>query len=372
MPAPNTPKKTPKKRQRQNRRARGSGSIFYSEKRKLWIGRRPTGRTAAGRTTYRQVSARTQSEVVMKLNAASPPGPDTTVAEWGARWLAGLTVRGSSLESYTTTANLHIIPALGPTRVRDVTASQVNTLLKKLVDGGMAGTTARNVRTHGRIMFNAARVDRLVTENPFALARRPNAEKKAVRPFSPAELQDIIADAADLSAGPLIILLAATGCRLGEAAALDVGDWDAVAGTISITKTYSHRFGLGPPKSRHSHRTITVPMAARPALLAAIRTRTAGPMFRTQKNRRVSKSLAQRAFRRVLSRLKLDRRNVHQLRHSVATALITDGGQLGDVAKYLGDTIEVVVKTYLHPSGSDPGKQLDKLLTPTGRKVTKK
>src|SRR5262249_4665290 len=127
-------------------------------------------------------------------------------------------------------------------------------------------------------------------------------------------------------------------------------------------RTYSKRFGLGPPKSKHGTRTITVPIAARPFLRAAQGERTAGPLFVTGKGKRFIKSMVQRAFTRLLGRLGIARRVVHQLRHSVATALVAEGVPLADVAKYLGDSVDTVVRTYLHAAGWDPGRAMDVIL----------
>jgi len=54
-------------------------------------------------------------------------------------------------------------------------------------------------------------------------------------------------------------------------------------------------------------------------------------------------------------------RNPHQLRHTVATALISAADPIGDGAKYLGDAVEVVVMTDLHPTGKDPSLTLNRL-----------
>lgn len=207
---------------------------------------------------------------------------------------------------------------------------------------------------------------RIIPTNPASLADRPKEVRRTMQPFSPAELSAIIEAAASLSAGPTIALLASTGCRLGEAGGLDVGDWDEGKGTVAITKTYSRRFGMGPPKSKYSTRTITVPAAARPLLILAAGTRLPSlPLFTTELGKRVIGSLVRRAFRLVLDRLQLPRRNIHQLRHSVATAMISAGVPLGDVARYLGDSPATVVKTYLHASGIDAGSSMDRILTPT-------
>ena len=50
------------------------------------------------------------------------------------------------------------------------------------------------------------------------------------------------------------------------------------------------------------------------------------------------------------------------MRHSCATLLVSNGVPIGDVAKFLGDSVATVVKTYLHPAGSDVSAALSKLL----------
>lgn len=357
--------RTPKDRRGKGRRARGTGTIFPATRRgkPVWIGRKPVGRTAAGKTVYREVWGKTQAAVVKKLAAAGPPGEDTTVAELVARWLPTLTVRVSTKAGYVENLDQHILPALGHLKVSAVKPSHVEALAAALTETkDLHVNTARKILDTARLVFSAAVRDDLIPKNPVSVARRPKAERKSITPFTPAELRTIIDSCGDLSTGPTIALLAATGCRLGEAAALDVADWNPKAGTVSITKTYSKRFGVGPPKSKYSRRTITVPAAARPLVASAVGGRTDGPVFVTGAGNRVIKSLVQRAFARLLARLELEPRNVHQMRHSVATALISAGTPLGDVAKYLGDSVQTVVKTYLHPSGTDPGADLDKIL----------
>lgn len=341
---------------------RGLGTVFRTTRRgkPVWVGRRTVG----GRRV--EVSAATQRECVRKLAAAGPPGPDVTVAQWAGRWLAGLSVRASTLESYRRSLLVHCAP-LGPVPLKDLVPSRVNALLVQLGKSGLAPGSVANVHAHGRACLQAAVRDGLLAANPFSLARRPKVEKKDIDPFALSELDAVIGESETLSAGPLVALLAGTGMRLGEASALDVADWDPRAGTVAVTKTYSRRFGVGPPKSANGRRTITVPAPCRPALDAAAGSRTAGPLFATRAGNRPIKSLVQRAFRRLLGRLGLRYRSVHQLRHSVATHLISAGHPIGDVAAYLGDSEAVVVRTYLHPSGSDAGAAMDRLLG--GRKV---
>jgi integrase len=343
------------------RRARGSGSIFFNEARQRWIGRKVVGHTSTGKPVVEEVWGKKQSDVVKALEAVGPPDADTTVAAWAVRWLKSISVRPSTMENYSSSLDNHILPTIGHLRVVDVKPSRFETLAVDLQKDLEVGTVLKVLAT-ARGLFGAAVREELISRNPVSIARRPRAVHKKLLPFTPAELLRIIHSGTGFSSGPLIALLAASGCRLGEALALDIADWNEKTGTITITKTYSKRYGIGPPKSVHSRRTITVPAVVRPLLVEAAGTRVNAPLFVTEMNKRIIPSLIQRAFKRLLGRMKISYRKVHQMRHSVATALISAGVPLGDVAKYLGDSVATVVKTYVHPSGANPGVELDRIL----------
>jgi integrase len=160
-----------------------------------------------------------------------------------------------------------------------------------------------------------------------------------------------------------LAFLAATGCRIGEAAALDVPDYDPATGRAAITKTWSRDHGTRPPKSVHSRRTIVVPPPAEPAVAHAVGARKAGPLFRSKGKTRFDSAQIHIALQRQLAALGLPRpRNPHAIRHGVATLLVSKGVPLGDVAKYLGDTVETVVRTYVHPAGFDVAAELGAVL----------
>lgn len=356
----------PRTRRRKGRRARGTGSIFYDEARGKWVGRRIVGRTAAGKRLYREVSGKTQAEVVKKLEAAGPLGSDATVSAWAARWIGTLDVRASTLARVRSSVDTHILPALGGAKLAEVTRSRAAAFLNAIRMGpdkdGLAPGSVVNVRAHARQMFDAARLDGLIADNPFDGVKRPKTERKRIDPFTRADLRRLVAAAEDYPAGRLVALLAGVGCRLGEALALDVTDYDPAAGKLSITKTYSWEHGTGPPKSARGVRTVTVPPQVRPALAAAAGGRTAGPLFRTRTGNRYTKAKVQQAFARALKRMGVSYRNPHQMRHSVATHLIAGGCPIADVAAYLGDTVATVVETYCHATGHDPGEDMGRIL----------
>lgn len=343
-------------KRRVGRRARGTGSVFWHEGRGVWVARKTVGGVKVERW------GATQREAVDKLAQALPPDPDTvTVAGWATRWRETLTVRGSTRHSYGVSIDKHIVPALGAVRLAELNAGDVERFIAGLLSA-VAGSTARTIVAHFRTMLAAAVRANVIPANPAAVARKPRHEPAAVETYSPAELRKLIAAAARYASGGVVAALAATGMRVGEVLALDVGDWDPARGTIAITKTYSLRFGTGPTKSRHSRRTITAPDVLRPVLDTARGGRTEGPLFTTTLgNRRPAQTIV-RGWKGTLRATSLPYRKLHALRHSVATAMIGAGVPLPDVAKYLGDTTATLARTYLHPTRTDPVHQLNGLL----------
>jgi len=360
--------KPKKETKRKGRRARGTGSIFFKEKKNKWVGRVPIGKAPNGKTRYREHWGDTQTEVIEAMKNAKPPGPETTISTWAVLWLDSLTVRQSTKDDYAHTVTKYITPILGHHRVEMVSASHIEYASKKWSETLGANTLRKSI-AHLRIMLGAAHRAGLLTQNPATLARKPKAKKVDIDPFAADQLALIIEEATKHPVTLIVALLAGIGCRVGEACALTVPDFDPKKGTVSISQTYSRHYGLGPPKSSHSTRTVRVPSSVLPAIRKAIGDRTKGPLFLVGAEKHRGDDLARGAWATVLKTLGLTQRNLHQARHSVATALISANVPLGDVAVFLGDTVATIVKTYLHPAGTDPTDTLERLLG--GRKVGK-
>ncbi len=345
----------------EKRRARGTGSIFYSESRGVWVGRVPFGQSITKRTRYRETSAPTQTALVAKLARLEPPSAKITVSQWADRWIDSLSVRSSTRDCYEVSVRLRIQPVLGHIRLSDLTPAQIEEAARRWA-AGLSANTVRLTVTHLHSCLSAAIRAGVLDTNPAKVAKKPRSERKTTRPFTPADLARVIVEALRRPPARLIAILAATGCRIGEAVALEVTDFTPETGMLTISKTCHPMHGLGPPKSQHGYRTIRVPASALPAIHAARAGRKAGPLFATGIGTRNSAPLVARSWRRVLKALELPYRNMHTLRHSIATAMISVGVPLGDVAKYLGDGVSTIVANYLHPANTDPTAALDELL----------
>jgi integrase len=110
---------------------------------------------------------------------------------------------------------------------------------------------------------------------------------------------------------------------------------------------------------RKLNMTIGLPASVLAALEDAPRS---GLLFRSCRKKHLPRSTIRFTWVSLLKRLGLRFRNPHQCRHSDATALVSAGAPLWDVAVYLGDSMKTIVTTYLHPTGRDSAKTLDRIL----------
>jgi integrase len=332
---------------RKGRRSRGTGSIFPDARRGGWVSRVPVGRKADGRLKYRELRAPTMAAVIEAAKAVRAPGPRITLAEWAPRWLAALDVRPKSRDIYLQNLRLRVLPALGSLPVADITPFHVEEAVRRWGSAVGATTVRLTLATLSACLQGAVRAE-ITPRNPARVVRRPRPVDAPHDPFTAAELRTVIdACLPDPRLHPFA-LCAATGCRIGEALARDPADYDPATHRLAITKTVSRGHGIGPPKSRHSLRTIAVPALVRPTLTRPVESR--------------SYDTAQGRWDRLLVRLGLRHRGVHQLRHSVASLLLARGEPLADVARYLGDSVAVLVKTYVHPTDRDVAGAISDLL----------
>ncbi|HYH69417.1 MAG TPA: site-specific integrase [Urbifossiella sp.] len=352
-------------RKTKGRRARGTGTIFWREGKARWVARVQVGRKPSGKPKYVECWGKTQGEVIKKMAAAKPPGPEVTVAGWVTHWWATLTVRPETRKNYRKHLK-HILAHLGALRLDAVDAVTIERMAAELREKLKPTTVAVAVSVTRLVFAAAVRAGRLPA-NPVSVARKPKVPKVKVETFTPAELLKVIGAAGRYSGSAPVALLAACGCRIGEAVGLDVPDFDPAAGTIAITKTVHGDGSTGPPKSENGVRTIQVPDAALPALRAAAGRRKAGPLFTTSTGRRLPQRYVTVVQTRTLADLGLPHRRGHVLRHSVASHLVAAGVPVADVAKYLGDSVMTIVKTYVHATGTNPAAALNRLYG--GRKV---
>ena len=242
------------------------------------------------------------------------------------------------LEAFVDFVARHRGGAVGLAALADLKAADFRAWLASRRRDGAAGSSIARALSVVRGFF--AWLDkRGVAHNPhIAAVRTPRRRRAMPRPLSEGDARSLIAEIGDISDEPwvaardaaLATLLYGCGLRISEALGLNCGDAAGKPEALRIV-------GKG-----DKERVVPVLPAVARALAAwlAARPGAAGrdaPLFVGARGGRLSAGVAQRQMRRVRALLDLpETATPHALRHSFATHLLANGGDLRTIQELLG------------------------------------
>ncbi len=196
----------------------------------------------------------------------------------------------------------------------------------------------------------AAMLDRAARLLEGPLAPDVAAAGAGGEPASPTEAAATALDRAmarrDLA---MLELLYATGIRVGELTALDLGDVDLERRTVRVLgKGAKERVvPFGVPAARAVQEWL---VAGRQVLLSAADTPGREALFIGRKGRRVDQRQVRDVVHRVLGDDGMPQMGPHGLRHSAATHLLDGGADLRSVQELLGHATLSTTQIYTHVS----------------------
>ena len=347
-----------------------------------------------GRTKRHTVYGRTRADVRDKLkqarerlDAGGPVKDDTrTVAQWLAQWRATTLEASdrarSTKQLYSDLSRRHLEPEpFGTTRLDKLKPSDVEGLILSLrnqtkpgkpTDDGadpkpvraLSDSTIRSTYAVLRQALDTAVRDGLLAKNPAAAVKRPGVERHEAQHLSVADVTAILKAAEGLRYRPVLVLIAATGMRRGEALGLTWDHVDLDAGLLRVRAT-TGRVGreliTSEPKTDRSRRTIPLPPAVIEMLKAhrtaqlEERMRAANVwenhnlVFCTEMGRPVEGRNILRTIEIASAKAGVSGAVVHTLRHSAATAWLEGGVHIKAVADLLGhSSIAITGDLYAH------------------------
>jgi integrase len=351
------------------RRGFGEGSI-YCRADGRWVSyfRAPDGRkkffTGATRAQVKDRLAEAQRQASAGQLVV---GRDQPVDQYLQRWLADAvlhSVRPKTYENYDLCVR-RLLPHIGRLRLRALTPEHVQHALGKLLEGGLAPRTVRQVHMVLRRALKQAVLWRILPSNPSDAVSPPRAGRKEIRTLSEEGVRHLLEVAADTRHHAVWVFLVTTGVRLGEALGLKWSDIDFAERRAHIRRALQRQRGAGlvfvEPKTAKSRRTVPIP----PETLAILidhrlaqeaDRREAGSqweehdlVFSSPMGRPIDMPFLSLIFHRALKRAGLPHHRIHDLRHTAATHLLTRHVHPKIVQDMLGhSTIAITLDTYSH------------------------
>ena len=270
-----------------------------------------------------------------------------TLAEMVEKHVTGLTgVEQRTRDDYRDMARRTWLPVIGDLRVDELTRDDVARWVNK-ADGAMAPKSIKNA--HGLLssVMETAVHDGVADRNPARRTRLPRAGEEDVeehRYLTVTEFDRLYA-ATDPHYQPFVLTLFGTGMRFSEATGLQVRDIDLEAGVVRVVRAWKRQTRaqggpkLGPPKSRASRRTITLPNEVIDALRPLVAERLGSALlFTTTRGNTVRHgNFYNRFWITACKQAGLDPRpRIHDARHSHASWLIARGIRLEVIQDRLG------------------------------------
>ncbi|WP_353813862.1 tyrosine-type recombinase/integrase [Agromyces sp. SYSU T00266] len=359
------------------KQANGAGSVKYRDDKGLWEARFTYADPVTGATKRATCYGKSRREAVAKMRErrerveAGKPVRDSreTVGVYVERWISTtLEVsdrKPTTKSTYATLARKHLIGGeVGAITLEKLRPTDVEALILSLREVGLSSSTIRQTYTVLRMALDAAERDGLVARNVAALVKRPGVERVEARSLTPDEVGRVLEAVKGSRYEPVIVLLARTGMRRGEALALRWQDVDLEGAALRVRSTVSSiggRLVTTEPKTERSRRTVnltagTVAMLRRHrAAQAETRLRAGalwhdlGLVFSTDEGKHLDPHNVARAMRKAASNAGLEGVGLHTLRHSAASTMLGAGVPITDVSRMLGhSSVSITGDIYGH------------------------
>lgn len=364
------------------KRSDGDGSIYYDASRDRFVGSLVVG--WRGKTPIRRkVSAKSKAACAAKLRelrekiAAGqlPAGRVPTVGEWLTHWLDEIAVRKvrpTTMRGYRTYVDQYLIPLLGAHRLDRLTPEHIQDAWNHLLEVGRPKSEGKplsptSVLQAHRILARALKVAYQrghVKKNVATMLDAPSPAQVEMEPLTKADAMKVLAVAADMRNGARWSVALALGLRQGEALGLTWDRVDLENKQIQVRQALARITGkglvLGDVKSRAGRRTIALPEKLVVELRAHRKAQNEermragtwwddrGFVFATPEGKPIDPRADWQAWRSLLEQAGVDRRRLHDARHTAATLLLAQGVPTRVVMEILGHSQISMTSRYQH------------------------
>jgi integrase len=362
------------------KRGNNEGSI-YRRKNGTWAAQY-TVWTAEGRKR-RSVSGKTRADVSRKLTDAMADrnggllydAGKLTIGEYLNRWLADSvrgTVKETTYANYAYITHKHISPALGCVKLKMLTPAHVRSFYGEKARTNLSAATVKKMHVVLRKALSQAVSDGLIPRNAADGVRPPrtSAPGEEIKPLGSEECATFLAASRGERLEALYLLAVHCGLREGELLALRWEDvyLNVIKPAILVRRTLTrgvdgHGWVVGASTKSGKGRRVRLTQQAASTLKdhrkrqLEERLRLAGLwqdqslVFPNETGSLFNPSnLRNRSFKRIKARASVrEDLRFHDLRHTCATLLLSEGVNVKVVSELLGHaSITITLNTYSH------------------------
>ena len=348
------------------------------KKQKIWYGWfREVVRLPDGSFRRRQVKRKigavsdfpTQSAAYEELSRLLnlKPSVEMKFSELVSRWQVAVvpTIKTTTAAYYQKNLRAHLVPTFGNNQISTIGRYEVETFLAE-----HAATYRRNslrgMRVSlGRVMSWAVACGWL-DKNPCAGVKLPNAGKRITRTILTPEQTIAIAKKRSEPYATLVLFMAVTGLRIGEAIGIKWSDFD---GNVLRIGRRIYEGKIGTTKTAGSERSLPIPVV----LLVRMRLLGDGEwVFRSAADTPVNPgNMLKRNVRPVLKELGIEIGGWHDFRHTLATNSLKRWPTKA-ISEILGHSnVLTTMKIYQHTTTEDFRGPLDEIARELLPDVTK-
>jgi integrase len=292
--------------------------------------------------------------------------------DYADNWLEMCVKAQKSLTTYERYQNIltkYVYPVIGDTKIDEIKRGDVRNLLQSIQNKGLSQSTvclASNVISGP---LTDAVDDEIIKANPvIGITKRLQLNRKRkikINPMTREQVELFLSSCNDhyTEYYPFFLCACRTGLRLGELLALQWGDIDWNQKVISIQRSYK-RGKITPPKTGKNRRVDmsdqliealqSLHTQRKREALQEGKGQIADIIFHKDKNHMAQNSVRY-IFKQILKTAQLKTMRFHDIRHTYASILLSDGISVLYVKEQLGHTnIKTTIDYYGHfiPSGN--------------------
>lgn len=319
---------------------------------------------------------KTRTEVHAKLRAAQrdfDAGIDhasgkLTVREFLEKWLSASvkpSVKVRTYEGYESIVRVRVFPHLGRKSLVRVNPLDLQSLYTALAESGLSARSVQHTHRVLHLAFTQAMRWNMLTRNPCDGVTPPQAPRPELRVLNQEQVTALLDATREHPVSALYVLAVTTGMRIGELLGLKWQDIDLDAGKLVVQRALQRQNEAGlvfvEPKTTRSRRTIMLSQRA----VAAVRRHKARQnelrlltgsewqdhdlIFTNSTGGAPDPGWQRQIFQEELAKAGLPRLRFHDLRHTAATMLLSQGVHPKVVSEMLGHaSITLTLDTYSH------------------------